>query len=542
MPSASAAGGRVDVRGGGPPLLLAVRVPERRRSRSTAARAGRQTGQARRHGARLRRHPLLVDPRARRQDRRDPRQVERDLVQREAHGHLPRPVRRVLRHPARDDARRRRGAAARASSTPGSRRRPRRRRPGLRRSARRRSQAPARSATASPARAASGRRLAGQQPARGRRGGRAVLRDGPRAQMPPVGKDWDDRADGRADRLPRGELLRWQLSERRSPPVPAWQRGRVASWLVTVDHKRIGILYIATAGVFFLAGGILALLIRTQLAQAERRLHHARLLQPALHDARHDDDLPRRRADPRRASRNFLVPLMIGARDMAFPRLNALSYWLFLFGGIVLLLSLLRRRAARRRAAGRAYPPLSVHSARATARTSGSSALHILTVSSLAGAINFVVTIHNMRARGMSWTRMPLFVWSIEVYASLLVARAAGAVGRADAAAARPPGRHGLLRPDRRRQPGALPARLLVLRAPRGLHHDPAGDGDHLGDPPRLRAQADLRLQGGRVLDGRDRLLLDARVGPPHVHGRHAGLPERLLHDLVDGDRRADRA
>ena len=59
--------------------------------------------------------------------------------------------------------------------------------------------------------------------------------------------------------------------------------------------------------------------------------------------------------------------------------------------------------------------------ARATARTSGSSSLHILTVSSLAGAINFIVTIHNLRARGMSWTRMPLFVWAIEVYAGLLL-------------------------------------------------------------------------------------------------------------------------
>ena len=53
-----------------------------------------------------------------------------------------------------------------------------------------------------------------------------------------------------------------------APPTPSWQRGRVASWLVTVDHKRIGILYLATAGLFFVAGGIMALLIRTQLAQA----------------------------------------------------------------------------------------------------------------------------------------------------------------------------------------------------------------------------------------------------------------------------------
>ena len=117
---------------------------------------------------------------------------------------------------------------------------------------------------------------------------------------------------------------------------------------------------------------------------------------------------------------NFLVPLMIGARDMAFPRLNALSYWLFLFGGIVLLLSLLRRAAARRSRAGRR-----TRRSRSSRTGNGQDlwilSLHMLTISSLAGAINFVVTIHNMRTRGMTWTRMPLFVWSIETYAVLLV-------------------------------------------------------------------------------------------------------------------------
>ena len=78
--------------------------------------------------------------------------------------------------------------------------------------------------------------------------------------------------------------------------------------------------------------------------------------------------------------------------------------------------------------------------------------LHILTVSSLAGAINFLVTIHNLRTRGMSWTRLPLFVWSVEVYAGLLVARAAHALRRPDAAAARPAARHQLLHPVRGRQ------------------------------------------------------------------------------------------
>ena len=121
-------------------------------------------------------------------------------------------------------------------------------------------------------------------------------------------------------------------------PVPSWQRGRVASWLVTVDHKRIGILYIATSGVFFLAGGLMALLMRTQLSQADNDF----LTRDSYNEVMtmHGTTMVFLVVVPILAGfGNFLVPLMIGARDMAFPRLNALSYWLFLFGGMILLLS-----------------------------------------------------------------------------------------------------------------------------------------------------------------------------------------------------------
>jgi cytochrome c oxidase subunit 1 len=116
---------------------------------------------------------------------------------------------------------------------------------------------------------------------------------------------------------------------------------------------------------------------------------------------------------------NFLVPLMIGARDVAFPRLNALSYWLFLFGGVVLFGSFFASGGAAN-TGWTIYAPLS-------AKVGGDGvdflilSLHILSVSSLVGAINFLVTIHRLRAPGMTWMRVPLFVWSIEVYAALLV-------------------------------------------------------------------------------------------------------------------------
>ena len=98
---------------------------------------------------------------------------------------------------------------------------------------------------------------------------------------------------------------------------------------------------------------------------------------------------------------NFLVPLMIGAKDVAFPRLNALSYWLFLFGGIVLYASFFATGGAAQ-TGWTLYPPLSEQYAGIGVDLAILS-LHILTVSSLVGAINFIVTIHRLRAPGMTW-------------------------------------------------------------------------------------------------------------------------------------------
>src|SRR5688572_29524642 len=110
---------------------------------------------------------------------------------------------------------------------------------------------------------------------------------------------------------------------------------------------------------------------------------------------------------------NYLVPLMIGARDVAFPRLNALSYWLFLIGGLVLMLSFFAAGGPAE-AGWTSYPPLSTQS-QGNGQDFWILSLHILTISSLVGVINFLVTIHNLRTRGMNWMRLPLFVWSIEI-------------------------------------------------------------------------------------------------------------------------------
>jgi cytochrome c oxidase subunit 1 len=206
----------------------------------------------------------------------------------------------------------------------------------------------------------------------------------------------------------------------RPPASVLVSRGRVSSWLTTVDHKRIGILYIATSLAFFVAGGILALIMRAQLATPDEHVVTKSSYNELF--TMHGTTMIFLVVVPIWAGLgNYLVPLMIGARDMAFPRLNALSYWLFLFGGIILYSSWFAAGGAAR-AGWTGYAPLSE-----AAYTPGHGmdlwilSLHVLTLSSLAGAINFLVTIHRMRAPGMSWMRVPLFVWSMEVYAALLV-------------------------------------------------------------------------------------------------------------------------
>ncbi len=198
-----------------------------------------------------------------------------------------------------------------------------------------------------------------------------------------------------------------------------WRTGRITGWLTTVDHKRIGILYIWTALVFFAIGGVLALLIRTQLATPNESFLTKNSYNQVV--TIHGTTMIFLVVVPILAGfGNYLVPLMIGARDMAFPRLNALSYWLYLLGGVVMMLSFFAKHGAAS-CGWTCYVPLSTVHSPGQGVDLWILSLHTLTIASLVGAINFVVTIHNMRAPGMSWMRIPLFCWAIVTYAWLLV-------------------------------------------------------------------------------------------------------------------------
>ncbi len=190
-------------------------------------------------------------------------------------------------------------------------------------------------------------------------------------------------------------------------------------WLVTVDHKRIGVLYGVTAVVFFLIGGIEALTLRLQLSSAENSLVSADMFSQLF--TMHALTMIFLAIMPLSvAFFNIVIPLQIGARDVAFPRLNALSYWIFLFGGILLNAGWLIGAAPG--VGWFAYAPLT-NTAFDVGRGMDFYVLGLLVLgtSSMAGAFNFIVTIINMRAPGMTLMRMPVFTWMTLVTSFLLV-------------------------------------------------------------------------------------------------------------------------
>lgn len=188
------------------------------------------------------------------------------------------------------------------------------------------------------------------------------------------------------------------------------------SWVATTDHKRIGILYFWTVLVFFFIGGVESSLMRAQLAQAELSL-----LTPEIYNqmfTMHGITMVFLVVMPFAAAFfNYLLPLMIGARDVAFPRLNAFSYWFYLFGGIFLYSSFFLGGAPNGSWVG--YAPLSSDAVSNMAFYAVG--LQILGVSSLASAVNFIVTILNMRAPGMTFMRMPMMVWMMLTTSFLLL-------------------------------------------------------------------------------------------------------------------------
>jgi len=191
------------------------------------------------------------------------------------------------------------------------------------------------------------------------------------------------------------------------------------SWVFTVDHKKLGIMYAATAMFFFIVGGIEALLIRLQLAAPNGKVLNADLYNQMF--TMHATTMVFLFVMPMAAGfANYFVPLQIGARDVAFPRLNAFGFWALLFGGIFLNLAWFLGGAAD--GGWFMYAP---NSGPVFSPTHGvdfwALGLQIAGIASLTGAINLIITVLNMRAPGMSLMKMPIFTWMITVVQFLLL-------------------------------------------------------------------------------------------------------------------------
>jgi cytochrome c oxidase subunit 1 len=201
---------------------------------------------------------------------------------------------------------------------------------------------------------------------------------------------------------------------------------RLHDLVVTVDHKRLGLMYIGSALLFLIVAGLMALTIRIQLV-----LPNNTVLPPDVFNrffTMHGTTMVFLVGMPIIAGlMNYLVPLMIGARDMAFPRLNAFGYWMFLFGGALLYFSYLA--APGLAGAGSApdvgwfaYAPLT---GRAFSRGHSTDywilGLLVSGIGSSASALNVITTIATMRCRGMTFMRMPLFVWMVLVVSGMIL-------------------------------------------------------------------------------------------------------------------------
>jgi len=197
--------------------------------------------------------------------------------------------------------------------------------------------------------------------------------------------------------------------ERTIPALHYLNNGHgLKSWLLTKDHKRIAILYLISISVFFFLGGLMAMLVRLELATPE-----GDLLTPTTYNKAFTlhgvimvflfliPSIPATLG-------NFLIPLMIGAKDLAFPRINLLSWYIYVVGGIFILFAMATGGVDT---GWTFYTPYS-SAASNTSVIPTALGVFIAGFSSILTGLNFIVTIHRMRAPGMTWFRLPLFVWA----------------------------------------------------------------------------------------------------------------------------------
>jgi cytochrome c oxidase subunit 1 len=198
------------------------------------------------------------------------------------------------------------------------------------------------------------------------------------------------------------------------PNAPYLEKKGISSWLLTLDHKRIGLMYLTMVSLAFLVGGVFALLVRLELFSRGKTIVDGETYNRffTLHGAAMVflfiiPSVPG-------ALGNFFIPIMIGAKDVAFPRLNLLSFYIYLVGAALALTSIISGSVDT---GWTFYTPYSVQTS--TSVISMTFAVFVLGFSSILTGLNFLVTVHTMRAPGVTFTRLPLFVWGM--YATSLI-------------------------------------------------------------------------------------------------------------------------
>jgi cytochrome c oxidase subunit I len=204
-----------------------------------------------------------------------------------------------------------------------------------------------------------------------------------------------------------------------APRAEAYRRSWVMDWLTTVDHKKIGVLYIVNSFLFFLAAGVLALVIRSELAVPGLQFLDEATYNQAF--TMHGTIMIFLFIVPVLSGfANYVVPLQLGAPDMAFPRINALSFWLLPLGGALIFSGYLFGGAAAEGWTG--YAPLSNGKfAPGVGTDLWLIGLTLVGTASILGAVNIIATVFKMRAPGMTLMRMPIFVWTVLVTAVLIL-------------------------------------------------------------------------------------------------------------------------
>ena len=292
------------------------------------------------------------------------------------------------------------------------------------------------------------------------------------------------------------------------------------SWLLTGDHKRIATLYLISITFFFFIGGALAGLIRLELLTPQTSLMAADTYNKVF--TMHGVIMVFFFLVPSVPATigNFVIPMMVGAKDLALPKINLLSWYLYVIAGCMVIYTM----AAGGVDTGWTFTtPLSTHYLNTHVISTGL-AIFVAGFSSIFTGLNFIVTIHKMRCPGMTWFRLPLFVWSNYAASILMVLGTPVLAITLVLVVLERTVAHRRLRSRLWRRPASLPALVLVLLAPRRLHHDSARHGSHLRGRLHLQPQARLRLYGGRLLFGGHRGLRLLRLGAPHVHHGHLQL------------------